>query len=294
MRKSRFPTGWFTRARRVFGLFIFLWVVLSFPLVCGAQEAPTTTDPVTTGLALISEITPSDPGDFTFAVFGDNRGSTTVFETLLGQINDDPDILFAISLGDIVGVGTQARFDFFFSQVNRCLRKPLVFAVGNHELMGGGRDLYTTAVGRLNYSFAFGDAYFIIIDDTGPSGIDPAFEEWLKGELTAAGGYGKTFVFMHVPLYNPAGTDIRHSLSPGPARRLMDILSRYRVTHIFCSHIHGYYSGDWEGIPYTISGGAGAPLVGTDPQHYFFNYLRVHVKGASVTIEVVPVNGHPQ
>ena len=73
----------------------------------------------------------------------------------------------------------------------------------------------------------------------------------------------------------------------------MDVLRGHRITHIFCSHIHGYFTGDWEGIPYTISGGAGAPLVGTDPAHFFYHYLKVRVRGGTVTVEPVPVTPPP-
>jgi hypothetical protein len=229
------------------------------------------------------------PADFSFAVFGDNRGSTTVFKALLRRVNDDPDISFAISTGDAVGIGTSDRYALYLSQVGENLKKPMVCAIGNHELLGKGRDLYYRTLGPFYYSFAFGDAYFIVIDDADAAGIDPMQERWLDGELCAGAAYTSCFVFMHQPLFDPAGTTIHHSLPSGPARKLMDILKKYRVSLIFCSHIHGYYDGQWEGIPYVISGGAGAPLIGTDPAHYFYHYLKVRVKDGRVTVDVVPV-----
>jgi hypothetical protein len=258
-------------------------------LACGGQPAAAGDNPVAAGLSRISDIVLADPHTFTFAVFGDNRGSTTVFERLLTEISDDPDILFAISTGDIVGTGSPSRFDFFFSQVSRRLTKPLVFAVGNHELLGRGEGLYPSVVGARDYSFVFGGARFIILDDTKPGGTDTAGEAFLKRALESTDGSTETFVFMHVPLYDPPGTDIRHSLSPAAAERLMGLFAGHRITHIFCSHIHGFYQGEWGGIPYTISGGAGAPLVGTDPAHYFYHYLKVRVNGGRVTVEAVPV-----
>ncbi len=255
--------------------FVFFCVVCLASILCGGQPTPSATNPVAQGLSRIGEIALSNPHEFTFAVFGDNRGSTKPFEELLARISVDPDILFAVSTGDIVGIGSRDRFNFFFSQVDRYLTKPIVFAVGNHELLGAGAELYPSVVGSRDYSFVFGDACFIVVDDTKPNGIDAAGEELLRKELEAADAYGETFVFMHVPLYDPPGTDIRHSLGPSAAERLMGLFREHRITHIFCSHIHGYYQGEWEGIPFTISGGAGAPLVGTDPAHYFNHYLKV-------------------
>jgi hypothetical protein len=58
------------------------------------------------------------------------------------------------------------------------------------------------------------------------------------------------------------------------------------VTHIFAAHIHSYFSGDWNGVPYTITAGAGAPLYGTDPAHFFYHYLKVTLKDGRVQVRV--------
>jgi hypothetical protein len=59
-----------------------------------------------------------------------------------------------------------------------------------------------------------------------------------------------------------------HACIPESAATELAVLFRkYRVTRIFTSHIHGYFTGQWQGIPYTITGGAGAELVGNDPHH---------------------------
>jgi hypothetical protein len=43
------------------------------------------------------------------------------------------------------------------------------------------------------------------------------------------------------------------------------------------------------GGPDTFRAGAGAPLYGSDPAHFFFHYLVVTIKGAKVRIEVRPL-----
>ena len=62
------------------------------------------------------------------------------------------------------------------------------------------------------------------------------------------------------------------------------------MTHFFASHIHGYFSGAWEGVPYTITGGAGARLHGKDPEHFFHHYIKVHVSGSRLEMEVKRIN----
>ncbi len=264
------------------------WAIPAAGFALDNQANREAVDHVTEGLIRVWEIAPPNPDDFTFAVIGDNQGSTTVFERLLSSVSGDPDILFAVSTGDTVNDGTGRQFGFFFSQVTRYLTKPLILTASNHEL-SRGIEQYESLVGRRNYSFTFGNAYFIVIDDISSNRMDSVFTEWLTKELEAAGKYAATLVFMHAPLYDPPGSGIHHSLGPRSAERLMDIFRGHRITRIFCSHIHGYFTGDWEGIPYTISGGAGGPLTGTDPAHFFYHYLKVRVKDGAVTAVPVPV-----
>ena len=55
---------------------------------------------------------------------------------------------------------------------------------------------------------------------------------------------------------------------------------------LFASHIHAYYRGVWGRTPYIITGGAGAELLGTDPEHDFYHYIVVTVGDEGVRYEV--------
>ena len=85
--------------------------------------------------------------------------------------------------------------------------------------------------------------------------------------------------FFHIPLFDPRGGENHHCLRPELATRLVALFKKYRVTHVFAGHIHSYYTGAWDGVPYTITAGAGAKLYGTDPQHVFYHYLKVTIQG---------------
>jgi hypothetical protein len=93
-------------------------------------------------------------------------------------------------------------------------------------------------------------------------------------------------VFLHTPLFDPRGGDKHHCLAEAAGRRLAALLRQYHVTHIFAGHIHSYFSGNWDSVPYTITGGAGAPLYGTDPEHFFYHYLKVTLQGGKVHVKV--------
>lgn len=221
----------------------------------------------------VNEISVGDPGNFSFAVFGDNKGTKFAFENLLKLIDHDQDITLAISLGDVVLNGKKERYDYFLNQVRRYLSIPLLTTMGNDEHRGKGRKLHHAIFGPSFYSFQIGKNYFIVLDNADKEGIDPNQKQWLTKELSTAMSYNRRIIFMHVPLYDPRGDRHHHCMPEESSEMLINLFIKYSVTHIFAAHIPGYFQGEWQGIPYTISGGAGTKLAGDDPDHYFFHFL---------------------
>ena len=226
----------------------------------------------------------------TFAVFGDNRGNLPVFERLLRQMARDADLQFAVHLGDMVDKGELDGYRSFFLSLRQHLPMPCLTVIGNHELSGDQEGkLYTEIFGPRNYGFHLGGHYFIILDDAAKSGPDSAQIRWLEGELQKARAYRTRLVFLHSPLFDPRGGEHHHCLPPEPASRLLALFKKYQVTRVFAAHIHSYFDGHWDGVPYNITAGAGAKLYGTDPEHFFFHYLKVTLKGGQVHIQVRPL-----
>lgn len=225
--------------------------------------------------------------NLTFAVLGDNRGNPAVFGRALQQLDHDPDLAFAIHVGDLVERGSIETFSDFLGQVRQNLRLPLLTVVGNHDLDNGrGPGLYREIFGPDYYAFQIRDNYFIVVNDAEPNGVEESQWRWLEGELKKSQVYKTRLVFLHTPLFDPRGGENHHCLPEASGRRLAALLDQYHVTHIFAGHIHSYFAGNWEGVPYTISAGAGAPLYGTDPAHFFYHYLKVTLKEGKVHVEV--------
>ncbi len=229
-------------------------------------------------------------GAFSFAVFGDNKNSITTFNNLVRLLNSD-DILFSVDIGDLVQDGEKEKFRFFINQIRKSER-PFLTAIGNHEIREDGRVAYYNLFGRFYYSFTVGDAYFIILDDAGEYNLDPWQVQWLKEQLEEALKYKYRFIFMHVPLFDPRKEGIMsgHALKDKEfALGLNSLFEQYGVTMVFASHIHAYYRGFWGKTPYIITGGGGAELVGTDPSHDFYHYIKVNIDDRGVNYEVKKV-----
>ena len=95
---------------------------------------------------------------------------------------------------------------------------------------------------------------------------------------------------MHVPLYDPRKGDYKKGHSLGNinfTKQLNKLFDDNNATMLFVSHIHGYYRGIWGKTPYIITGGGGAELAGSDPNHYFYQYIKVDIDNSNVKYEVV-------
>jgi hypothetical protein len=229
-----------------------------------------------------------DPGDFHFIVYGDNRGDNPPFASMLDEVAADPSIAFVVGNGDLVKTEGKEQFRQLIQQIRSRLHVPFIPAPGNHDLEKGGF-LWPKIMGPLNYSFRVGPHAFIVFDDNAADSLGESQMQWLERALADAQDCDTRIVVMHIPLFDRANGTIGHCIPEAQSRRLIEIFHNGRVTYVFASHVHGYLKGDYEGIPYTISGGGGARLGGSNPEHYFFHYLRVHLHGGRVDIEVRPV-----
>jgi serine/threonine-protein phosphatase CPPED1 len=233
----------------------------------------------------ISRVKVPHPEDFTFAVLGDNKGNRSYFEPLLRDMDQNSEIAFAIDVGDLVDGGQEARYRRFFNQLHENLKIPFLSAIGNHDLYRSS-GTYRKIFGPTYDAFQVGHAYFLVLEATTESGFDKAERQWLEEELQKSQATEARFVFMHVPPFDPRGSGFNKCLPEKDGKDLLGLFNRYNVTHLFASHIHGYFTGVWEGISYTITGGGGAALQGSDPQHFFHHYVRVHVNNGNVATTV--------
>lgn len=226
--------------------------------------------------------------EFCFVVFGDTRDSKGVFDELIERINQE-DALFAIDNGDFVSEGKREEYESFLRQIRK-INKPLLAVIGNHDIEKEvGKANYKDFFGDFQYSFFIGDSYFIVLDVTSDSIEDPQLY-WLEGELLKSQKYKYRFVFMHVPLYDPRLGEYRIGHSLGDANiseTLNEIFDKNNVTMLFTGHIHGYFRGTWGKTPYIITGGGGAPLTGSDGEHFFHHYIKVKVSDSGVQYDIV-------
>jgi serine/threonine-protein phosphatase CPPED1 len=281
------------RSNKLHTFILGLIILLLLAWGCAGQGSDPETLPARDWNPCRVERLQAPAGDqLTFAVLGDSRSNPPVFDRVLKDMAGDPSLAFAIDTGDMVEKGTLEQFVDFFKQIQPYSRLPFLTAAGNHEL-GKNQDLtlYRKIFGPDYYAFQVKDHYFIVLNNNLATGLGEAQMAWLEDELRKSRAFKTRLVFFHYPLFDPRGGKFRHSMPEEAGRLLAALLSRYRVTHIFASHIHGYFTGDWDGVPFTITGGAGAPLAGADPAHFFYHYLKVTLTQGEVQVEVQRIKG---
>ncbi len=234
----------------------------------------------------ISRITIADSNNYSFVVMGDNKGNRSAFEPLLRDIARDKEIAFALDDGDLVDGGTIGHYRRFLSQVQENISIPVLVAIGNHDLNHGSNKNYQDIFGPTYYSFQIGQGYFIVLDAITEAGFDKAERQWLEQELQESQTAKACFVFMHVPVFEARGSAYHKSLPDRDQKDLLNLFRHYKVTHLFASHLHGFFSGVQAGVPYTITGGAGGSLQGKEPEHFFYHYVKVNVKNGKADIMV--------
>ncbi|MCL5037048.1 MAG: metallophosphoesterase [Chloroflexi bacterium] len=224
-------------------------------------------------------------------VFGDPHygwsGRKEIIEKIIqAAYKEKPE--FIVLLGDMTASSKKRQFE---GAINLLASSPVpVFTVcGNHELQNMGRVLYQEYLGPLFYSSNFDGTHLVFLD-TSTGLIYPEELEWVNKDLSenAVEGDKKAIIFQHVPPYDPRPWGYHQAINKEDSERMADLYHRYKVSGVFCGHVHGSYRYKIRNIPVIITGGAGAPLIGNPGKHGFFHYTRAIID-SNGNIETKPV-----
>ncbi len=206
-------------------------------------------------------------GTWTFAVLGDSRNGMNVLEAALGKV-EELKPAFSVFTGDLVGESTDNEWNAVRTVLDTTVKDVPVFpVVGNHETYAKGVGMFLEVFGNpsagaggpLDYSFDYGGARFIMMDNSrdgayGPEGFSDQQIAWLERKLQDAPAL--RFVAAHKP---PSTAKWEHAFYNN-SKKFMAVCEKYKVTAGLFGHIHFYDRYQKGGVTYMIAGGAGAPL----------------------------------
>lgn len=227
-----------------------------------------------------SSAPPGSSERFKFIVCGDPQNNYEEFGKILEAARS---VDFLIIAGDETGSGTPTEFGNF---VNRMKSSGVTYycVPGNHDVATSPvSDAYTSYLGQPHRSFDYMNAHFVLIDNSSQQlGFYPQERDWVRGDLEAARkkGFEHTIAVCHVPPGYPYSATATASQVAGidANQQLVPVLSQGGVEELFCGHVHTYIEEKEDGVLVTITGGAGAPLLGAG-NDAFHHYVLVEIDG---------------
>jgi predicted MPP superfamily phosphohydrolase len=209
---------------------------------------------------------------FNFLVITDSQRSYNDLDEFVQKANSYSNISFVVLNGDITDFGLQTEYVWIAERMKK-LSSPFLAVIGNHDMLGNGREIYKQMFGAENFSFSYSGYRFVLLNSNSreakPGEALPD-TTWLRKELMASPPSEKIFVFAHIP---PFGGDFSRTIEPVYAALLTN---NGRVLY----SIHGH-----EGISY-LSLYYGAPVyyLGINSLNKR-NYAFIHVNKDEVRIE---------
>jgi 3',5'-cyclic AMP phosphodiesterase CpdA len=145
-----------------------------------------------------------------------------------------------------------------------------------------------------------GGVHFVALDNVSQRGFGADQLAWLDDDLSRARATPATrhiVVGMHKPLAHNGTTT--HSMdADGPAAIAesdvaLALMQRHHVDLVLASHVHQFTRFAQGGIPSYVTGGLGAPLTRSGPEHAFHHFLQLDVRPEGIFVEVVRFDGPP-
>jgi len=221
-----------------------------------------------------------DTDDFKFAILGDRTGGAfpgAYQEAWKETAADHPD--FVINVGDTIQGGNDETLDSEWQHIQESLvpyrKYKFFFVPGNHDVWSlASAQAFEKYTGRpLHYSFNYGQAHFVVLDNSRSDSL--SFEElsFLKRDLEMNQKQKLKFVFFHRPSW------ILKVVLQNPDFPLHKLALQYGVKYIICGHIHEMLRFELDGVTYLSMASSGGHL--REPRTYergwFFQHTLVTV-----------------
>ncbi len=142
------------------------------------------------------------PNNFKFAVMAGTKDNYDVLKATIDTINENPNIMFVIHLGNLVESGIKQQYRTNLRLLST-LRRPYFVVMGIGEYGNNGQAIYQQMFGSENDFMAYGNTKIIFFDslfDTTETHNMNGEEDliWLEGELAASVSYNNIFVFSNL------------------------------------------------------------------------------------------------
>jgi len=157
----------------------------------------------------------------------------------------------------------------------------------------------TSLPDRVVYSARLpGGVHFVALDNVSQDGFGAEQLAWLEADLARVRAIPEIrhiIVGMHKPLAHNGVTT--HSMDADGPQAIADsdaalaLFQKYGVELVLASHVHQFTRFEQGGIQSYITGGLGAPLTASGPEHAFHHFLQLDVLPQGIVVDVVRFDG---
>jgi len=248
-----------------------------------------------------------------FFAYGDTRTNPTEHNNVHGGIvsvyQADPAFqTLLLHSGDWSSAGTESAWtnEFFNTTMANCKKLqselPIQGCRGNHEDSGVVYQKYYPYpyVAGKYWSFDYGPAHFIIIDETISLSPGAAQRIWLENDLSNTTKQWK-FITTHAPGYS-AGT---HDDAGNIRTNVQPLCELYDVAILFAGHNHYYARCTVNGVKHITTGGGCATQYTPNPNYIkpgdtvcyveatsrTYHFCKITINGDELTLQGVDKNG---
>ncbi len=170
-----------------------------------------------------------------------------------------------------------------------------------HFLDTARTPVHSSLPGRVVYSVNLpGGLHFVALDNVSQKGFGPDQLAWLASDLERARADARVrfvIVGMHKPFakngVSTHGMDQDGEPAIADSDAALALLQKHRVSLILASHVHEFAELEQGGIKSYITGGLGAPLDRSGPEHAFHHFLESELGEKDLTVSVVRFDGKP-
>jgi hypothetical protein len=153
--------------------------------------------------------------------------------------------------------------------------------------------------GRVVYSVDLpGGLHYIALDNVSQQGFGADQLAWLDADLASARAEPTTkhiIIGMHKPLAHsgmaPHGMDADGARAGADSDAALAMFVKSHVELVIASHVHQFTQFEQAGIRSYITGGLGAPLTRSGPDHAFHHFLQLDVADDGIRVTAVRFGG---
>jgi len=158
------------------------------------------------------------PHPFRFVAISDTHDEYDDFATTIDLLNARSDLELVTHSGDISDRGLLQEMQWSFDLLER-IKLPVLIALGNHDAISNGAEIWRKMFGPFDYTFEFGGLKFVFFNSNALEfpGTAPN-RDWLRGQVAERGDALGVVLVSHHPMY-------AHDFVPGgDARAFYDEL----------------------------------------------------------------------